>query len=145
MSQAVSKAIYSTLAGSVALTSLLAVDPRGNTPAIYYARKNEVQPIYPCITFRECTVSPIRKLPTMTADQEMYDLEIWTSADTGANIDSVFQVMDPLLHRQKIVLPIIHDYLYQVLRIAGGSPANYDDKLKIWFGLFRYQFLHVTY
>jgi hypothetical protein len=134
------------LTGSASLTALLGKDPDTGGPSVVYDHTSiESLPVsaFPLINMRECIVDPIVELPTVTADLEIYDIAIWVKSESARTITDIFEVMDPLLHRQWLpVSSPLHHYLYQTLRISGGCMSIWHSDIQARQGFARYALRH---
>jgi hypothetical protein len=138
MSSISKTAIMSKLTSATALTTLLGKD-EGDRPAIYNASLNQVnQPAFPAITFREASGAPDGRFIDDTIDSEYFDIEIWSKSESALIVPAIALQVDLLLHNQTLTLA--SGECYDCARIA-QNPDNFDSKLKLHFGLYRYRLI----
>ena len=136
MSEYSKKAIYSKLSGDTAFAALLAKD-ENNNPGIYNTNLNQIHPVnFPCTTFRESDGTTDPRFRTITIGTEFFDFEIWADDKSGLTTARIAERLNALLHNQPITLS--SGECYDCIRVT-QSPDNYDPKLKLQFGLYRYK------
>jgi len=144
MSELTKKALFSILSSDTALTALIGKDENGSA-AIFNATFNEVTAesknwSYPVITFREDTTTADARFTAQTVDAEIFDIEIWAKTTSSLTIPTIHKELDRILHNKTLSLISTQGRNYDCVRIA-SSPDQYDSKLKLHFGLYRYKFV----
>lgn len=144
MSEFTKTAIYSTFTGDTALADLLGTDENG-AAAVFNATMNQKQQdiadpskswTYPCVTFRESDGVADSRFTTSAVGTEFFDIEVWwqtSSALTGARIAAR---IESLLHNRSLI--VSSGRVYHCERVS-QIPDQYDSKLKVHFGLYRYK------
>ena len=149
MSEYTKAAIYSAQKSDTALEALLGADENFD-PAIFNANMNEKQQdladpskswTYPCVTFREADGTADPRFTNNAVGTEFFDFEVWwqaSSALTGARIAAR---LDALFHNEP--LTVASGHVYNCERVS-QIPDNYDPKLKVHIGLYRYKLVVVN-
>lgn len=139
MSATTKKAIYKALSDDSALVALLGKDEL-NGPAIFNTSMNKLTNrsgwSYPCITFRESDGSADSRFRESTTDSEVFDLEVWSQAESAVTPGQIADRIDELLHNQVLILESGRNY--DCVRFA-QIPDQYDKDIKAHFGLYRYR------
>lgn len=136
MSEVTKKAIYSTLSGDAEIVSLVGRHSDGS-PAIFNANFNRANPaVFPCITFREADGSAFGGIRKETVDAEYFNIEVWAKTDSALTVPRIAERIDALLHNK--ALSGAGGSIYDCVRVS-QVPDQYDDKLKLHFGLYRYR------
>jgi hypothetical protein len=136
MSELTKKAVWGVLSGDGELAALVGKDSGGN-PAIFNANFNRANPaVFPCITFREADGSAFGGIRGETVDAEYFNIEVWAKTDSALTVPRIAERIDSLLHNK--ALSGTGGRIYDCARVA-QAPDQYDDKLKLHFGLYRYR------
>jgi len=137
MSLETKTALYSVLTSDEALAALLGTD-ENDDPAVFNSNMNKLAQesgwSYPVVIFREADGKADARFRAETVGTEIFDLEIWGSS--AKTVAEIFDEIDRILHNQTLTLE--SGTCYDCVRIA-QNPDQYDSKLKIHFGLYRYK------
>lgn len=146
MSEFTKTAIYSTLIGDSALVALLGTD-ENSAPAIFNAAMNQKQRdletpgnswTYDCITFREAAGNADPRFTSGAHGTEFFDFEVWSKATSSLNRARIAARLDALFHN--VALTVSSGKVYWMERVT-QVPDQYDEKLKVHFGLYRYRLI----
>ena len=141
MSEFTKKAIYSKLTGDTVLAALLGTD-ENDAAAVFNATMNRMQEdattgwTYPAVTFREADGVADARFVSGSHGTEFFDFEIWAGTDSPLVIARIAARIEALLHNQ--TLTVSSGKVYCCENIS-QIPDQYDDKLKVHFGLYRYK------
>ena len=141
MSEFTKTAIYSKLTGDTALAALLGKDENA-AAAVFNTTMNRLREdattgwTYPAVTFREADGVADARFVSGSHGTEAFDFEVWWQNDSSLPGSRIAARLEALLHNK--TLTVSSGKVYCCEKVS-QIPDQYDDKLKVHFGLYRYK------